>query len=168
MIQCASAQLGHLKSSRGSIVQNGHERPETLSITTKNQMRRDEFCNTQYIKGEHQHAEAAFKTPGNLVWTEAVIHLFHHLKTQKNLSQQHQKDTEVAATEAESTTKSSKFLQKFLRSSFSQLILKDKAKMVKPMSLPFFGTISISSTIFPTWSVDDNDHQQPDGTPDTK
>ena len=42
------------ESSRGSIVQHGLGRPETLSIATANRMRRDEFYNTQYIKSDHQ------------------------------------------------------------------------------------------------------------------
>ena len=49
------------ESSRGSIVQHGLERPETPSIATANRMRRDEFYNTQYIKSDHQQAEANLK-----------------------------------------------------------------------------------------------------------
>ena len=164
--------------SRGSIVQHGLERPETLSIATANRMRRDEFYNTQYIKEVNQQPEADFKADNS--WDFGLDRAGQYssvssVEEARELIPATSKRYDICSSDfiaqeanVEPTTKSPRFLPKFLRSSFSRLISKDKAKMVEPMSLPFFSTISISNTSSPTWSVDDNDSQQPTDTPDTK
>ena len=62
---------------------------------------------------------------------------------------------------AEPKSKSPKYLPKFLRTSFSKLISKDKNKSnsltQEPMSLPFFSSVSIPSLSSPTPSLSQTD-----------
>ena len=172
------------ESSRGSIVQHEFERPETLSIATANRIRRDQFYNPTFIK--EVNSNCGFKQ--NNSWDFDLDRAWHSSSvssveeatellpaTTKRLESE-SSDANIQEANAEPATKSPRFLPKFLRSSFSRLISKDKTKPVQePMSLPFFSTISLSTASSPTWSVEESDNQQSDNrndkpyvTPDTK
>jgi hypothetical protein len=157
------------EGSGGSIIQHGLERPETLRIATANRVRRDQFYGTQDIKYVNQQLSTTLQqenswdlglergdNSSSVSSVEEATEVLPTMSKRLDIS-----NTEVNSHESnvESTTKSPRFLPKFLRSSFSRLISKDKAKIVEPMSLPVFSTISISSTSSPTWSVGDNDTQ---------
>jgi len=174
------------ESSRGSIVQHGFERPETLSIATANRIRRDHFYNPTFIKDVNINPHGGFKQnnswdfdldrAGHSSSVSSVEEATEILPATSRRLESGSSDTNTRETNAEPTTKSPRFLPKFLRSSFSRLISKDKTKPVlEPMSLPFFSSISLSTASSPTWSMEESEHQQmcdkndkPYTTPDNK